>query len=187
MISDRIFRVTPFLSDTFMKWICVVSCILTTRTGKVRIHMSKKTHTNPFSQQEIEHLMKNPYVKKVTVNSIMFTEEFKRLVYEEKHDGKSISEIMRSCQIDPEILGESRISGFTYTLNKKAKTEDGFTDQRHSNYHRPAKDGKESVEQRIKQLENELAYTRQEVEFLKKLQTANMEAQRRWKSKHRQK
>ena len=45
----------------------------------------------------------------------------------------------------------------------------------------------ETVEQRIRQLENELAYTRQEVEFLKKLQAANMEAQKQWESKHRQK
>ena len=40
---------------------------------------------------------------------------------------------------------------------------------------------------RDRQLENELAYTRQEVEFLKKLQAANMEAQKQWESKHRQK
>ena len=43
------------------------------------------------------------------------------------------------------------------------------------------------MEQRIRQLEHELAYTRQEVEFLKKLQVANMEAQKQWESKHRQK
>ena len=38
----------------------------------------------------------------------------------------------------------------------------------------------------IKQLEHELAYTRQEVEFLKKLRMADMEAQKEWESKHRQ-
>ena len=149
--------------------------------------MEKKTHTNPLSQSEIEQLRKNPYVKKVTANSVMFTEEFKGLVYERKCKGASISEIMRSCQIDPEILGESRVNGFAYTLNKKAKAETGFIDQRSSNYRRPAKTGEETVEQRIKQLENELAYTRQEVEFLKKLQAANMEAQKQWESKHQQK
>ena len=149
--------------------------------------MSKKTHTNPLSQREIEQLRKNPYIKKVTANTVMFTDEFKQLVYEKKCEGVSISETMRSCKIDPDILGESRVSGFAYTLNKKAKTEAGFTDQRSGNYHRPPKTGSETVEQRIKQLENELAYTRQEVEFLKKLQAANMEAQRQWESKHRQK
>ena len=36
-------------------------------------------------------------------------------------------------------------------------------------------------------LEHELAYTRQEVEFLKKLQLADMEARKQWKSRHQPK
>ena len=94
---------------------------------------------------------------------------------------------MRRSGIDPEVLGESRVSGFSYQLNKKAKEENGFVDQRKENYRRPPKTGEETMEQRLRQLENELAYTRQEVEFLKKLQAANMEAQKQWESKHRQK
>ena len=43
------------------------------------------------------------------------------------------------------------------------------------------------MEQRIRQPENELAYTMQEVEFLIKLQAANMEAQKQWESRRRQK
>ena len=77
---------------------------------------------------------------------------------------------MRQHGIEPEILGASRVDGFSYTLNKKAKQENGFSDRRSENYRRPPKTGEETVEQRIRQLENELAYTRQEVEFLKKLQ-----------------
>ena len=61
------------------------------------------------------------------------------------------------------------------------------SDGRSENYRRPPKTGEETVEQRIRQLENELAYTRQEVEFLKKLQAANMEAQKQWGCKRRQK
>ena len=146
--------------------------------------MSKKTHTNPLSKQEIEKLRKNPYVASVTANTVRFTEAFKELAYEKKGQGM---ETMRQCGIDPEILGASRVEGFSYTLNKKAKQESGFSDRRSENYRRPPKTGEETVEQRIRQLENELAYTRQEVEFLKKLQAANMEAQKQWESKHRQK
>lgn len=44
---------------------------------------------------------------------------------------------------------------------------------------RPKTEGEAgTVEQRINRLENELAYTRQEVEFLKKLRAADMEARR---------
>ena len=38
--------------------------------------MSKKTHTNPLSKQEIEKLRKNPYVASVTTNTVRFTEAF---------------------------------------------------------------------------------------------------------------
>ena len=149
--------------------------------------MSKKTHTNPLSKQEIEKLRKNPYVASVTANTVRFTEAFKELAYEKKSQGIPVMETMRQYAIDPEILGASRVEGFSYTLNKKAKQESGFSDRRSENYRRPPKTGEETVEQRIRQLENELAYTRQEVEFLKKLQAANMEAQKQWESKHRQK
>ena len=133
--------------------------------------MIKKTHTNPLSKREVERLRKNPYIASVTANTVRFP----------------VAETMRQCGIDSEVLGASRVEGFAYTLNKKAKQESGFSDGRSENYRRPPKTGEETVEQRIHQLENELAYTRQEVEFLKKLQAANMEAQRQWGSKHRQK
>ena len=186
MSVDRQFRGMPIKVDTFAGKICVVRCIHD-RDGKAWIHMSKKTHTNPLSKREIEKLRMNPYVASATENTVRFTEAFKRLAYDEKHKGVSISETMRRCGIDPEVLGSSRVEGFAYTLNKKAKQENGFSDGRRENYRRPQKTGEETVEQRLKQLENELAYTRQEVEFLKKLQAANMEAQRQWESKHRQK
>lgn len=172
--------------DSFAGLVCVVGCIHEL-DGKAWMQMSKKTHTNPLSKREIEQLRSNPYIASVTSNTVRFTEQFKQMAYDGKIQGVSISETMRQCGIDPEMLGASRVEGFRYTLNKKAKQESGFTDQRSENYRRPAKTGNESVEQRLRQLENELAYTRQEVEFLKKLQAANMEAQKQWESKHRQK
>ena len=157
------------------------------RDGKAWIKMSKKTHTNPLSKREVEALRRNPNVAAVSATTVKFTEEFKRLAYEGKRNGISVSETMRRNGIDPEVLGSSRVEGFTYLLNKKATQGSGFADRRSENYRRPPKTGEETVDQRIRQLENELAYTRQEVEFLKKLQAANMEAQKQWESKHRQK
>ena len=149
--------------------------------------MNKRTHTNPLSQREIEQLRKNPSIKSVSASTVKFTEAFKKLAYEKKREGQPISETMRQNGIDPNILGQNRVDGFSYTLNKAARYGKDFSDGRKTNYRRPAKTGEETVEQRVKQLENELAYTRQEVEFLKKLQAANMEAQKQWESKHRQK
>ena len=172
--------------DTFLGKISMVRCIHE-QDGKVWIHMSKKTHTNPLSKREVEQLRRNQYVASATSTTVRFTEAFKKLAYENKAKGISVAETMRQNQIDPDVLGESRVDGFSYTLNKKAKKEEGFCDKRTENYRRPPKTGEETVEQRVRQLENELAYTRQEVEFLKKLQAANMEAQKQWESKCRQK
>ena len=184
--SDRKIRETPLAVDTTAGKICVVRCIHE-EDGKAWIQMRKKTHTNPLSRREVEQLRNNPHIASVTENTVRFTEEFKKLAYEQKAKGVPVAETMRRCGIDPEILGASRVEGFSYMLSKKAKQEKGFADGRKENYRRPAKTGEETVEQRIRQLENELAYTRQEVEFLKKLQAANMEAQKQWESKRRQK
>ena len=151
------------------------------------MHMSKKTHTNPLSRHEVELLRNNPHVRSVTTHTLSFTEEFKQLAYDEKRKGIPVAETLRKHGINPEILGASRVHGFSYQLNKKAKREGNFIDRRKDNYRRPPRTGEETVEQRIRQLEHELAYTRQEVEFLKKLQAANTEARRQWESRHRQK
>ena len=99
--------------------------------------MSKKTHTNPLSKKETEILRKNPYIASVTANTVRFTEAFKELAYEKKCQGVPLAETMRQCGIDPEILGASRVEGFSYTLNKKAKQKNGFADGRSENYRRP--------------------------------------------------
>ncbi len=147
----------------------------------------KKTHTNNFTAEQIEYLRKNKYVASVTASTIRFTEEFKRQFYKRMHSGETPRSILIDCDLDPDVLGTSRVKNLPYVLNKYAKREKGFVDQRQYNYHRPAKTGDETVDTRIKQLEHELAYTRQEVEFLKKLQMADMEARRQWESKHRPK
>jgi len=172
--------------DTSVGKVNVIKCTHE-QGGKAWIQMDKKTHTNPLTEQEIEELRNNPYTEYVTAATVRFTEGFKQLAYEQRTRGIPVSETMRKCGIDPAMLGYHRVEGFRRSLNKKAMIGSGFTDGRKNNYRRPRKTGGETVDERIRQLENELAYTRQEVEFLKKLQAANMEAQRLWESRHRQK
>lgn len=147
----------------------------------------KKTHTNNFTKEQMEQLRNNKYVISVTASTVRFSEDFKRLFYQRMHSGETLKEIFRDCGIDPDILGHSRIKSFAYVLNKTAKREEGFIDKRQGNYRHPSQKGEQTVEARVRQLEHELAYTRQEVEFLKKLQMADMEARRQWESKHQPK
>lgn len=148
---------------------------------------NRQTHKHHFTKEQMDQLRVNQYVKSVSSSTIKFTESFKRYFYEQITSGKTALKIFIECGIEPEMLGESRIAGFCYTLRKYAKRESGFTDNRNNNYRRPPKTGSETVEARIKHIEHELAYTRQEVEFLKKLQMADMEARKQWESKHRPK
>jgi hypothetical protein len=147
----------------------------------------QQTHKHYLTQEQVEHLRANHYVQSVSRSTIRFTEDFKRYFYKQRTTGKTAHQIFSDCGINPETLGESRIDGFCYTLNKYAKRDSGFKDSRQNNYHRPPSTGSETVETRIKHLEHELAYTRQEVEFLKKLQMADTEARKQWESKHRPK
>lgn len=156
----------------------LLRCTLPERKGI----MSK----NCFTKEQIERLSANIHVRSVSEKSIQFTPEFTRRFYMERTEGKTAADIFREVNIEPEMLGESRIRGFEYHTRKKAERETGFMDGRKLNKRRPKKEPTSEAD-RITQLEHELAYTRQEVEFLKKLQAANMEAQRQWESRHRQK
>lgn len=147
-----------------------------------------------FTEEQVAELAENPNVAWVSVSSIQFTPEFKLLAWEQKQQGKRLKEIFLENGIDPEVLGRKRIENFSIRLKEAVKEGCYFADRRVYN-HRPAAqkplekmDLEEmSLEERVRWLSHELEYTKQEVEFLKKLRTANMEAQKEWGSKHRPK
>lgn len=147
--------------------------------------MSRKLLT----AEEIAILRESPFVAGISSGRIQFTPEFKRNAYQQLLTGKSMREIFTECGIDPQILGDSRIYGFAQKLRQNADREGGFNDLRDGNSRKPAKSTREqAMAERIEQLEHDLAYTRQEVEFLKKIRLADMEAQKQWeKSKRRPK
>ena len=141
-----------------------------------------------LTSEERDILRKSPHVSQVIGERISFTPEFKRMAYREMVDGKSLRTILFEHGINPEILGDSRIWGIAEKLRKNADRDEGFEDCRKQNQRTPAKATKEqSLESKISQLEHELAYTRQEVEFLKKIRLADLEAQKAWESKQRRK
>lgn len=143
-----------------------------------------------FTEEQVSELAKNPNVAWVSTSSIQFTPEFKLLAWEQKQQGKRLKEIFLEHGFDPEVLGRKRIENFSIRLKEAVKEGCYFADRRVYN-HRPATTQKPpeemSLEERVRWLSHELEYTKQEVEFLKKLRTANMEAQKEWGSKHRPK
>lgn len=140
-----------------------------------------------FTPEEVAAFRASPYVENVTSRSVTFTPEFKRLIYRELLSGKNIRDVFEAHGINTAALGDARINGFLERLRKAADREEGFADLRHQ----PRPKGQDaqalSAERRIRQLEAELAYARQEVEFLKKIQAADTEARKAWESRHQRK
>jgi transposase-like protein len=141
-----------------------------------------------LNTEELAELRESPYVASIISGRINFTPEFKRAAYQQLMDGKPMRTIFKEHGIDPEILGDKRIWGFAHKLRTNADRDEGFADLRCHNSRKPAKETREqTLAARVEQLEHELAYTRQEVEFLKKIRTADMEARKSWESRQRRK
>lgn len=137
---------------------------------------------------EIAELRENPWIDSIQGQNISYSEDFKKEAYRELMDGKSMHTIFFEHGINPDVVGDGRIYVLTYRLRKRADNEEGFKDLRANNQRKPSKPSKEqTLAARVSDLEHELAYTRQEVEFLKKIHLADLEARKLWESKQRQK
>jgi hypothetical protein len=152
-----------------------------------RLERTGTMSTKLFSTEEIVSLRSSPYIRSVSDKFVSFTTKFKELAYRELMSGKSMRTVFRDNGIDPDILGATRVDGFRFTLMKNAERIEGFANLNERNHRRPAESREATLEGRVKQLEHELAYTRQEVEFLKKIQRADLEARKSWESGHRRK
>lgn len=147
--------------------------------------MSKRKDLTPA---EILELRENPWIDSVNGQHISYSEDFKKEAYRELMDGKPMRTIFFEHGINPDVVGDGRMYVLTCRLRKRADSEDGFKDLRANNQRKPVKLSKEqTLAARVSDLEHELAYTRQEVEFLKKIHLADLEARRLWESKQRQK
>lgn len=140
-----------------------------------------------FTPEEVAAFRASPHVESVSERSVVFTPEFKRLVYKELLVGNGIEAILEAYGIDTAAMGESRVRGMQAKLFQAAKRDAGFVNLKRAPKRKTSEEKAITTEQRIRRLEAELAYTRQEVEFLKKVQAADTEARKAWESKHRQK
>ena len=124
-----------------------------------------------FTEEEIEKLKSNPYIKNITEKGITYTEEFRELFATRIIiNGEPPSTVLRSLGIEPKILGKGRVDALAYRARKFAKRSEGFKDTRKDN----PKVGRQSTkdltpEERINKLEHEKRVLKQENEFLKKM------------------
>ena len=140
-----------------------------------------------LSKEEIAELKQNPHVTGVSARSVNFSAEFKQIAYEAMMRGENLASVLETYGINTGVLGEVRIRGMAQRLYQFAEREEGFRSQKGQKKRNKEEVEEENLRKRMQRLENEVAYTRQEVEFLKKMQEADTEARRQWESKRKPK
>ncbi len=127
---------------------------------------------NYFTDEQVEQLRKNPYVKKVSEKGITYKESFKELFMIEYESGKGPHQIFREAGFDTAALGERRIKGFCSRTKAQSKRDTGFEDQRKHSSGRPrTKDLTD--EEKIQRLELKIKTLKQENDFLKRVRYIN--------------
>jgi len=129
--------------------------------------MSKKF----FSEEEVEILKKNKYVRNVSPKAITYSDEFKYIFIEEHSNGMLPLSIFIKYGFDPEILGSDRIKGSSKRWRRLHKKNGiiGLDDSRKSNSGRPRKT-KLTVEEELERLRAQNELLKAENELLKKLE-----------------
>lgn len=127
---------------------------------------------NPFTQQEIDELAANLFTSKVNENSITFTIAFKSAFWELYQKGFKPSQILIKLGYRPEILGYSRIVGISQKIRNEALSDTGFLGKRDKRLLEQLSEDEASAlsdKQVITKLQGEVAFLRQEIEFVKKI------------------
>lgn len=145
-----------------------------------------------LTEEELEAVQANPNVAKATKARISYTPAFKRLARKELLEGKHIMDIFRAAGFDVAALGWPRIEHFKSKVLEFADPD--FSEAQERKRKDPsldtsedAEDDIEYIKRRMRWLEHQLAYAQQEVEFVKKIQMADLEARKQWESKRRRK
>lgn len=124
-----------------------------------------------FTEEEVEILSKNKYVKKVSNKGITYTDEFKRSFIAENNNGKLPRQIFEEHDFNIEILGMNRVraSGKRWRSAFRRNGVSQLQDTRKFNSGRPS-DKDLSIEEKYERLQAKLKILEAENELLKKLE-----------------
>ena len=122
-----------------------------------------------YTQKQIKELKSNPYTLRVDDKRISFTIEFKKVFWTKYQAGMSPRAIFRELNYNLNYFGQKQIDSIVQRIKKEAMAGE-FTEGYSRNNRMKIKEPDEDISpQNIKQIQNELLYLRQEVDFLKKV------------------
>ena len=131
-----------------------------------------------YTKKEIKELNKNPYTLKVTKNQLSHTAEFKRVFWTKYQAGMSPRKILEELGYNPKIFEQKRIDSLVQRIKKQALSGNGFTEGNNRTKRMKIVSSEEFTPESFKQMQHEVLYLKQEVEFLKKI-TKETNAKRR--------
>ena len=134
--------------------------------------MRERHKAKKFTQDEIKLLESNPFTRNVTEYKIFFTLEFKNLFLSKYEQGLSVIAIFEELGYNPEILGRNRMYCFSDRLLHQIEAGKPLTEvPAGSKIPAPANTDYNTMpaQQSVASMQRELAYLRQQVEFLKKI------------------
>jgi hypothetical protein len=131
--------------------------------------MSKKVLT----EEEINLLSNNPYVKSVSPKGITYTEEFKHIFIAENDKGKLPRQIFEECGFEIDVIGIDRVrsSGKRWRAAYRENGVSGLRDTRGVNSGRSC-ERELSLEEKFARLEAQHNLLKAENELLKKIRFA---------------
>lgn len=127
---------------------------------------------NYFTDEQVEILRKNKYVKNVSNKSITYDVPFKEYFIAEYENGVPPSTIFRNAGFDTNILGQSRIHAFAQRCKAQSVRIDGFKDKREDGTGRPSTKDK-TTEELLELANHKIKVLRQENDFLKRITSLN--------------
>ena len=134
--------------------------------------MREKHPIKKFTPEQMELLAANPFTHKINAYRIWHTLEFKNLVLARYEAGEGVREIFENLGYDTKILGDNRIYNFARRLAETVETGEILTETPlSSRQERPANVDYNTMpaQQSVAAMQREIAYLRQQVEFLKKI------------------
>lgn len=127
---------------------------------------------NYFTDEQVEILRQNKYVKNVSNKSITYDVSFKEYFIAEYESGVPPTTIFRNAGFDTDILGQSRITAFTQRCKAQSVRIDGFKDKREDGTGRPSTKDK-TAEELLEIANQKIKVLRQENDFLKRITSLN--------------
>lgn len=122
-----------------------------------------------YTQKQIKELKANPYTLQVSDKRIFFTIEFKKVFWTKYQAGMSPRAIFKELNYNLDYFGQKQIDSIVQRIKKEVLAGEFTEGYQRSKRIKIKEPELLNPEQTLQQMQHEMLYLRQEVEFLKKV------------------